>query len=212
MFSFDVTRHVPRFILQDKTGYAVAKAIEAAVQIMNDTIQQGVDCVLNYDTMPEWRLDELAWETNCPYDYNAAIEVKRRWIREADTLSELYGTSEGISRYMEGYFDAAALQEAWEYGGEPFHFRMLFPGSWTPEKVSWASTAIETVKNVRSVLDIYQFRSEWLHKLYAGCALYAREQGTFQIAVVDMSDVNWYVDELGEMLLDENGVLLIVEG
>ena len=111
MFTFDVTRHVPRFILQDKNGYAVAKAIEAAVQIMNDTIQQGVDCVLNYDTMPEWRLDELAWETNCLYDYNADLETKRRWIKNAIPLYRLFGTPQAVYQYIGSYFGAVDLEE-----------------------------------------------------------------------------------------------------
>ena len=37
MFTFDITKWVPRFLLNDKNGYALAKAIEAALQMMNDT-------------------------------------------------------------------------------------------------------------------------------------------------------------------------------
>lgn len=153
MFKFDVTQNVPRFILQDKNGYAVAKAIEAAMQIMNDTIQQGVDCVLNYDTMPEWRLDELAWETNCLYDYNADIETKRRWIKSAIPLYRLFGTPEAIYQYIGSVFDNVDLEENWQYGGAPYHFRVTVEGEWTPEKEVWAKKAIGTAKNVRSVLD-----------------------------------------------------------
>lgn len=211
MFTFDVTKHVPRFILQDKNGYAVAKAIEAAVQMMNDTIQQGVDCVDNCEKMPEWRLDEMAWEYNIPYDYNADIEIKRGWVRNVYALSRLYGTPDGIIQYMTGYFGQTTLQEAWEYDGEPFHFRVLFPDSWTPEKVTWATMAIEMVKNVRSVLDRYIFDGKWRKNLYAGCALYAGETGIFQVPKVEMDAVDWYIDENGDMLLDENGILLIVE-
>lgn len=160
MFTFDVTRHVPRFILQDKNGYAVAKAIEAAVQIMNDTIQQGVDCVLNYDTMPEWRLDELAWETNCLYDYNADLETKRRWIKNAIPLYRLFGTPQAVYQYIGSYFGAVDLEENWQYGGDPYHFRVTVEGEWTPENEAWARKAIGTAKNVRSVLDSLRIGSK----------------------------------------------------
>ena len=210
MFTFDITRHVPRFILEDKNGYALAKAIEAGIQMMNDTIQQGVACLFEYDTMPEWRLDELAWEYNIPYDYSASIDAKREWIKNRLALSRMYGTPEGITRYLKGYFGDAKIEEFWEYSGDPFHFRMIFPDSWTPEKVAWATKAIETLKNVRSVLDSYTFATKWLHQLYAGCALYTYENGTYQLPAVEIEE-DWYIDELGNMLLDEDGILLTVE-
>ena len=212
MIEFGIHQLFPDFILSDKNGYAMAKAIERLMQIMCDTVQNGLDIIENVEKMPEWRLDELAWEYNCPYDYNADVEKKRRWIKDANTLYCLYGTREAIYQYLVGYFDAVKLLEAREYDGEPFHFRLEFGGLWTQESVTWATNAIHTVQNVRSVLEKYTFRTERTHNIYAGCALYSREDGTFNIPVVDMTDVNWYVDELNEMLLDENGVLLIVEG
>lgn len=153
MFLFDITQHVPRFLLHDKNGYAMAKAIEAAVQIMNDTIQQGVDCIVNYDTMPEWRLDELAWETNCLYDYNAGLDIKRQWIRNAIPMYRMFGTPQAIYQYIGGYFGKVNVEENWEYGGDPFHFRVTVEGTWTPENEAWAQKAISTAKNVRSVMD-----------------------------------------------------------
>lgn len=160
MFTFDVTRHVPRFILNDKNGYAVAKAIEAAVQIMNDTIKQGVDCVLDCDAMPEWRLDEMAWETNCLYDYKADIATKREWIKNAIPLYRLFGTPQAVYQYIGSFFSDVELEENWQYGGEPYHFRVTVGGEWTPENEAWARKAIDTAKNVRSVLDSLRIGSK----------------------------------------------------
>lgn len=212
MMDFEIKNIVPRFILEDKNGYAMAKAIETGLKRFLSIAQQGLNAWNDPDKMPEWRLDELAWEYNIPYDYMADIEIKRRWIRSVHTLARLYGTPEGIIQFMTGYFPETTLQEAPEYGGDPFHFRVNFGGSWTPENVAWATKAINMVKNVRSVLDQYKFRAEWPHNLYAGTALYTQEKGTYQIEAVEMSGVNWYEDEFGNMLLDEDGVLLIVEG
>jgi len=212
MMDFDIKDFLPRFIMDDKNGRAMAKAIEAGLKDFLRILQGGLDTRGDVDKMPEWRLDELAWEYNIPYDYNAEIDIKRGWIRNVYSLSRLYGTPEGIIQYMNGYFEETTLQESWEYGGEPFHFRMVFPDSWAPEKVAWATTAIGMVKNVRSVLDRYVFAGKWHKKLYAGCALYAGETGTFHIPKVEMDAVDWYIDENGDMLLDENGILLIVEG
>lgn len=211
MFTFEVEKWLPDFILADKNGYALAKAIQAAVQYMNDHIEEGIRQVTDYESMAEWRLDEMAWEYGIPYDYTADVEIKRKWIGEAETLYRLWGTKQGIVRYMDAYFEGAQLKENWEYNGSPFHFQMIFPGGWTPEKVAWATRAIEGVKNVRSILDRYEFAGKWPHNLFVGCALYTYESATYHLPAVEIES-DWYIDELENMLLDENGILLIVEG
>ena len=153
MFTVDITKFVPNFLLADKNGYAIAMAFQAALQMMNDIISDGVDCVIDYDTMPEWRLDELAWELNCLYDYNADIEVKRDWIKNAIPYYRLYGTPQAITKYIGSYFDSIELEENWVYSGSPYHFRVTVDGEWTPENEAWARKAIDKAKNVRSVLD-----------------------------------------------------------
>ena len=210
MMDFDIKGLVPRFIWNDKNGHALAKALEAGLKDFLAVCKQGLDTWGNVENMPEWRLDEMAWEYNIPYDYTADVEIKREWIADVYALSRMYGTPKGITEYMGGYFDETTLEEAWQYDGDPFHFRVLFSGSWTPEKVAWATRAINAVKNVRSVLDSYTFIGKWLHDLFVGCALYTHEAVTYQVPVV-VIESDWYIDENSDMLLDEKGILLIVE-
>ncbi len=174
MFTFDITKYVPQFILADKNGYAIAKAIEAAMQIVNDTVQTGADCVLNVDTMPEWRLDEVAWELNCLYDYNADIEVKRDWIKNAIPYYRIFGTPKSIKRYIGAYFEGVELDENWVYNGEPFHFRVIVEGEWTPYNEAWARKAIDKAKNVRSVLDSLDIGCRTFIGITAECEMLAR--------------------------------------
>lgn len=81
MMEIVMERLFPKYLLNDKNGYALAKAIIKGMEIFIQTVQSGIDTVLDVDKMPEWRLDELAREYNCLYDYNEDIETKRRWIR-----------------------------------------------------------------------------------------------------------------------------------
>lgn len=153
MFSIDVADLFPRFLLNDKNGYAMAKAIEAGLKYFLEKCQDGLDCVLDVEKMPEWRLDEMAWELNCLYDYAADVEAKRAWIRDATPLFASYGTPSAIYNYLAGYFDGIEVEEFWQYDGDPFHFRVTVDGEWTPENEAWARKAIAAAKNVRSVLD-----------------------------------------------------------
>ena len=153
MFHYDAERFVPQYLLNDKNGLALAKAMEAAMNMMNDIVLKGLRTALDYDYMPEWRLDELAWEMNCLYDYGADIEAKRRWIKNSFSMYRLYGTPESFYQYISSYFDDMDLEEWWQYNASPYHFRVTVEGIWNPVNEAWARKAIRTAKNARSVLD-----------------------------------------------------------
>ena len=159
MFTFKAEHWVPKFLLNDKNGYACAKAIEAAMQSMNDIVLQGIKCINDYDTMPEWRLDELAWETNCLYDYTADVACKREWIKNAVEYYAKYGTPDAIVKYLSGIFDNVVVEEPQDYGGDPFHFRVIVTGEWSDAADDWAKKAVAATKNVRSVLDTITFNA-----------------------------------------------------
>lgn len=159
MIEFSIKDLFPNFILADKNGYAMAKAIEAGLKYMVSHVQTGLEVLQDVEKMPEWRLDEMAWELGCLYDYNANIEAKRRWIRDATPLAAALGTPQAIYNYLEGYFDEVELEEYWQYGGEPFHFRVTVSGKWTAESEAWARKAIAASQNVRSILDDFSVGS-----------------------------------------------------
>lgn len=152
-FDIHIERWLPNFILADKNGYAMAKAIECGLQMMNTAIQEGFQNLSDPDWMPEWALDEKAWEYNLVYDYTAPIETKRGWIKDAYEIATLGGTAAGIVRYLTPYFDNARVEQWWEYSGDPYHFRVVIAGERTDEKDAWAQAAIAQIQNVRSVCD-----------------------------------------------------------
>ena len=153
MIQVDISRLVPAFLLNDRNGLALAKAMETGMQLFCRIVQNGIDTAIHVEKMPEWRLDELSWELGCLYDYNAGLENKRAWIRDAIPLYTSYGTLEAIYKYLGGYFEDVEVEESWQYRGEPFHFRVTVCGEWTDEKKQWAKRAIHDTKNIRSVLD-----------------------------------------------------------
>lgn len=153
MLTFDIAHLFPRFLLNDKNGYAMAKAIERAMQIFCEKLQTGVDTVLDIEKMPEWRLDEMAWEMACLYDYEADVESKRAWIRDAVPIFASFGTVEALYNVLAGYFDAVEVEENWQYGAPPYHFRITVSGKWTDRNEAWAISAVDKAKNVRSILD-----------------------------------------------------------
>ncbi|MDD2647328.1 MAG: phage tail protein [Eubacteriales bacterium] len=153
MINFHIEQLTPKFLLRNRTARAIAKSIETALTQMCGIVSDGVDIIADVSAMPEWRLDEMAWETNCLYDYEADITNKRVWIRDALPLYRAYGTPVAIVNYLSGFFDDIEVEEWHNYNADPFHFRVTVSGVWTNKTEQWARKAITNAKNVRSVLD-----------------------------------------------------------
>ena len=211
MFQFDVTKHVPAFILADKNGYAIAKAIEAALQIMNDTIRQGVEILTDAGKMPEWRLDEVAWEYSLPFDYLTDIEVKRRWVENAYEQSRLYGTKAGIETYLKAIFPDAKVTEWPDYSGDPYHFKIRTDGVFSMENFARVVGTVNEIKSARSTFEELTFRQPTIEsdlQLYAGAALYGIVNLEFTEADVPDLEAAFLVDELENMMTDEYGIYM----
>lgn len=149
----DYAQVVPRFIRQDQTGHAMCEAINVALQPFLTAMVSADAWISDPVTMPEWALDEKAWENAILYDYSASPETKRQWVADAAPTRRLYGTPYIINRYLQSVFDGVEIEEWWQYGGEPYQFRITVSGDWDAAKEAWVRNVIETAKNVRSQLD-----------------------------------------------------------
>ena len=158
--SFDLTQIFPKYILRDTGGMAMAKAIEAALHYFLTKSNEALDTIQDVDKMPEWRLDEMAWELNCLYDYEADIEAKRGWIRDAYGKNRIHGTAEGVRQYLESYFGRSKVEEFFDYGADPGLFRVIVLGEWSLANEQWIRSAVNRAKNVRSSLDRIIYEGE----------------------------------------------------
>lgn len=154
-FEFSFRNMIPNFILADKNGYAMAKAIDAGVRYFLARVKEGVESVTDIAKMPEWRLDEMAWAYNVTwYDRNADVETKRRVINGMYEIFRQAGTKNAITKMIAQYFGDGKVEEWFTYDGEPYHFRSVTPNT---EAGTSAYTRlernIEDLKNVRSVYD-----------------------------------------------------------
>ena len=143
----------PRYILEDEDGYAMCKALEAGLNYFLEKCNESMGIMLDVDKMPEWRLDELAWEYNCLYNYDADIDIKREWIRNAYKNYRIHGTAEGIRQYLAIYFGESVVNEYWEFSGNPGQFNVTVTGLRNDENEAWIRKACAKAKNVRSELN-----------------------------------------------------------
>lgn len=155
MLEIDIRRLVPRFIREDKNGKAMAAALEKAFEMADAIIESGVKMIDDVDSMPEWRLDECAWEENVLwFDYGADIETKRNTIRGAQEYYAHIGTPEAVNRILESVFGEGSIEEWFEYGGEPYHYKVITSNDKAlGENLPKFHKLLESVANTRSVLD-----------------------------------------------------------
>ena len=211
MIEYDIKRLVPRFMLKDRDGYAMSMAIKAGMDDFLAICQRAVDTWNNPEEMPEWRLDEMAWEYNIPYDYDAEESIKRAGVSRARALSRLYGAAEGLKKYMDGVLSDCEIEEWQTYAGDPYHFRIKSSSMRGMGYADWATRAIEAVKNVRSVLDSLSFESNITQHLYTGHAIYGMTTGQYRTETDGAEDIACYTDEDGALLIDEGRYPLIAE-
>lgn len=65
------------------------------------------------------------------------------------------GTSESLETGLKAYYGGASTKQWSEYGGEPYHFKLILDASkgLSKEQVAKTDKLIKTYKNVRSVYD-----------------------------------------------------------
>lgn len=145
---------VPRFLTRDRNTNALAIAIFHMVFMFLLAVRQAVVELTDVEQMSEEALDERAWSLGMMwYDYEAGIDKKRMWIRETEQMRRSVGTVSAIARLMNGVYANCKVEEWTQYDGEPYHFRVTVFGKADPKTEAWARSAIESAKNLRSILD-----------------------------------------------------------
>ena len=78
------------------------------------------------DDMPEHILDVLAVELRTPaYNQSFPIEVKRELVKETIPFYTKLGTPAAVNKMINAVFGGGNMEEWFNYGGDPHHFRSV---------------------------------------------------------------------------------------
>ncbi len=107
------------------------------------------------DTLDEQLLDILAVDFKVDWwDPNAPLDKKRKVFKESWSVHKSLGTKAAVERALTALFEATTVTEWFEYGGDPFTFRVsLLGANPNPELHAAILRAVEITKNARSHLD-----------------------------------------------------------
>lgn len=114
------------------------------------------------DMLISKELDLLAEELNISwYDKFAATEVKRKIIQDSDIVHSKLGTNWAVLRVIETYFGEGAIIDWYDYGGEPYHFKVqTINQSIMNEKAEEFMKILNQVKRETAILDSIELIAE----------------------------------------------------
>ena len=143
----------PLALQKDPKMVALAHSIANVLEQRLDEINLG-QIYTRIDQLPEDLLDILAKDFAVDwYDHDYDLAAKRRTIKSAPYIHRHRGTAGAVLRGIRAIYPGSRLEEWWQYGGEPYHFRVMLDMSGSDasyvstERVLWA---IGYYKSLRS--------------------------------------------------------------
>lgn len=150
----DLERFLPAFMREDKNFQGMIYALEKELKRINEC-NNLIKLYINIDNIDEHILDELAWQFNVPeYDVQYSVDIKRSIIKDCLSIHHRRGTVSAVKEVAEKIFGNAEIQEWFDYGGQPFHFKVSTTNiSSDDEMIARFIKTVQETQNVRSHLD-----------------------------------------------------------
>ena len=156
VYSLDFTRALPPALKNDGSMLALAQVIATELQENIELAQLAV-IYARIDGLPEELLDILAFDLHVDwYDFELPISNKRLILKDSVKIHKRLGTKYAVERAIGGIYPDSTVEEWFEYGGDPYHFKLLIDSTYEyadPEKHKRVLARVASYKNLRSTLD-----------------------------------------------------------
>ena len=179
---------LPQNLLRDEQIKAAAQALDAELQKITAATKEAL-LLPRLDELPEAVIDLLAWQWHVDfYEPNMSLEAKRQLVRESIAWHRLKGTKAAVEKMVQAVFRGGVVTEWFEYGGEPYHFRVdiLSASQITAENTTRLLNVINASKNIRSWLDEITYRRDLQDSIHYAAA--PTLHATYEIRPAEITD------------------------
>ena len=179
---------LPPNLLEDTQINAAARALDDELQKITAATRNAL-LLPRLDELSEEVIDLLAWQWHVDfYEPSMSIETKRQLVRASIAWHRIKGTKAAVEKMTQTVFKGGVITEWFEYGGEPYHFRIdvLNAPNMTQENRERLLAVVNASKNTRSWLDELRFRRETQNTMYFGEA--PSIHTTYEIRPAEISD------------------------
>ena len=137
---------------------------DTEVKCLSHAIRAGMRVLLEYkdralvfadiDNMQEDALDLLATELRTQY-YDTAydISIKRDLVKQTVRWFQIAGTKAAVEELAKSIFGECEVNEWFEYGGDPYYFRIITNAPASADDVARFNVLLEKVKTLRSHIE-----------------------------------------------------------
>lgn len=201
----NLLRVFPEALANDANLHALAEVIAQKLEELAG--QSDVPRIYpRIDDLPEPIIDQLAYDFKVDwYRYQDDLREKIETLKRSWYVHKHMGTPEGLERAIGAIYPGTKVEEWFEYGGEPYRFRLSIPvTSGVVPDFSTIKDLIRFYKNLRSVLESVTFEDT-----YTTSTVYL-DTKTVAIQIRDKAQA---YDALldAAVLVDENNAILIDE-
>lgn len=114
----------PMALQGDESAVALAEAIAAVLAGRREEIDR-LSIYPRIDQLDEKLLDILAYDFKVDWwDADYTLEEKRRTLKDSWRVHKLMGTKAAVETAISAIYPRTTVLEWFEYGGEPYHFRL----------------------------------------------------------------------------------------
>lgn len=154
---YNISESLPESIDRDNVR-EVAKVIDEKLHEL-DVMTELCNLYPRIDELSSNLIDALAIQLHVDfYDTTLDLENRRALVKNSILWHMKKGTPFAVAGVISAAFDKTEVKEWYEYGGEPYHFKIVTEYVTTEkDKLAQMRRAIESVKNVRSWLDAIEF-------------------------------------------------------
>lgn len=139
---------------QDPTTISLCAALNPQFQELGEETKL---CLIysRIDDLDSDTLDELAWQMHMDwYDSTSDIDIKRSLVKSALKVHRYRGTPYAVEQVIQNYFGDGDVQEWFEYGGQPYYFRVITTNpTVTDEQASRFQMAVNAAKRLSAKLE-----------------------------------------------------------
>ena len=125
IYDVDLDQTLPPALTRDPRMVALGKALAKQHQKTAHLIRENAGIFYQIEELDELMLDILATDLHVDwYDYNADLDEKRQLIKNSIAIHRMAGTPAGLRLAVESTHNEIELEEWFQYGGEPYFFRV----------------------------------------------------------------------------------------
>ena len=207
-------RTLPDVLRNDESMLALASGL-ADVLAQRPAEIASIKIYQNIDALPESLLDQMAHDFNVAWwNYDWTIEQKRDMFRESWHIRKRLGTKYAGELSRQSSFGSGRVTEWFEYGGEPYHFRILdVDVNYIAANLRSFYKILEVVGRKSAVLDAIRTLSVRDATVFYGTILRTGKKLYLDMDSVEVpfDDYDIMGDEDGNALADWDGSIIAID-